>query len=646
MTSASWALELAAPFGDHMVLQRAVRWDCWGHAEPGAVVVAQIAGHSGKTTADKKGAFRIGLPALSAGGPFELVVTSGDQSLVCADVLVGELWLASGQSNMEWPVSATSHAEESGRAAADLPQLRLLAMANYPAARPGAAVPVPQWQRADAGVDTWSAVAFETARRIHQGLGVPVGVIQADWGGTRIEAWMPSSAVDDDADFAKAVANDEAGPRRQLALAETSGATVRAWRDSLAGKDGSIIPDPGRQVVAWDWHRPDIDLDGWGSMKLPTLWEKQGLYLDGAVWFRREITVPNDWKGKDLVLELGAIDDFDEAFLDGRSVGSVGPGVTNSWQVERKYTIPGKQVRPGKRWLAVRVYDHWGGGGFNGKPEQMRIYPKVKDGDKKAISLAGDWRWRVELAIPERPKVPDGGHNQTTVLFNGMIAPVAGLRFAGVLWYQGESDAGQPNAYARYFPIMIKRWRQALGDRDLPFLFVQLPRYGKDSNDPNSASWARIREAQAAALAVPKVQMAVTIDLGDPKDIHPRDKRPIGERLSWLALAEVYGRDDIAAQAPRFRAMDGGDKEPLRLHFDQADGLATSDGKAPRAFYLAGRDKRWFAAKSELKGGAVVLSHPEVDKPVAVRYAWTASPSVNVVNAAGLPLTPFRTDDW
>jgi sialate O-acetylesterase len=399
----------------------------------------------------------------------------------------------------------------------------------------------------------------------------------------------------------------------------------------------------------------------WETMAIPQLWEAAGQNVDGAIWFRREVTIPEAWGGAELTLSLGAIDDFDVTYWNGERVGATGTETPQYWSAPRKYQVPGRLVKVGRNVLAVRVFDHYGGGGFAGTPAQMNLRrtaaPPTADGSTDApLPLAGTWSYKIERKLKPavadwntRPKLLGADDpSSPTVLWNGLVAPLAGLSMAGVIWYQGESNVARASQYRALFPAMIRGWRAAWNDPKLPFLFVQLPNFeGQGTAKPplGESPWAELREAQALALREPRTAMAVTLDIGDAKDIHPREKQEVGRRLALAALKMVYARD-VLASGPTFAAAVR-DGAAIKVRFTNvAGGLTTSDGKAPKGFLIAGVDRVWKAADARIEGGAVVVSSAEVAEPIAVRYGWGDDPGATLRNQADLPAAPFRSDDW
>ena len=638
MATAASAARLALPalFGDHMVLQQGCRVPVWGTAEPGAAVSVSLDGRTRCTVAAPDGRWRVRLAPLVAGGPHVLRVC-GPETLTFHDVMIGEVWLASGQSNMEMPVDGWGKVldAEAEVAAADLPDIRLFQVERRVAYRPQHDVPGTGWQRCSPRtVPTFSAAAYFFGRALHRELGVPIGLIVASWGGTEIEAWTRTGALSRVPGLQEPLRHVAARAAR-AASTDVRGEYQRAtaaWFASIPARDlGSVAVPP--------WSAPVIDEREWKSMALPCGWENAGFpNLDGVVWFRRHVDVPATWSGRELALHLGRIDDADTTYFDGIAVGT-----DSVYDHPREYTVPARLATPGRHVIAVRVFDWGGGGGLWGDPAMM----KLAAGPGDSIALGGEWSYRIALDLadlPPRPRDPDDP-GQPGVLANGMIAPLVPYALRGAIWYQGEANVSRAEQYRTLFPGMIDDWRRWWGQGAFSFLFVQLAAFMDPPGEPGESDWAELREAQAMALARPRTGMAVAIDIGDAHDIHPRNKQEVGRRLALAAMDVAYQRDTVAS-SPRYHSMriEG---RAVRLRFDHtAGGLRGRAGGAPRGFAIAGRERVFLWAEARIEGDAVVVSCAAVERPVAVRYAWAANPSCDLVGGTGLPAAPFRTDRW
>jgi sialate O-acetylesterase len=635
---ASAAARTALPelFGDHMVLQRQCRVPVWGTAEPGARVRIAFAGRRYRARAGADGCWSAQLAPLAAGGPHELVVRGPDTLITVRDVMVGEVWLASGQSNMEMPVNGWGQVLDAAAevAAADHPDIRLFQVGRRVAYHPQADLPGAAWQVCSPRtVPGFSAVAYFFGRALGRELKVPVGLVLAAWGGTEIESWTragalaPVPGLDQRLERVAGRAwESPAGVREQFRRA------TAAWFEGIRAAERAATGAP-------PWSSPALDESAWRPMTLPCDWENAGLPdLDGVVWFRRWVEVPPAWAGRELALHLGRIDDADSTFFDGVAVGT-----DSVYDRPREYRVPARLVTPGRHVVAVRVFDWMGGGGLWGEGWRMSL----SAGPGDSVALAGEWRWRTALdlaTLPPRPRDPDDP-GQPGVLADGMIAPLVPYALRGAIWYQGEANVSRAEQYRMLFPAMIADWRRWWGQGPFPFLFVQLAGFMDPPVEPGESDWAELREAQALALASPRTGMAVAVDIGDARDIHPRNKQEVGRRLALAALRVAYGRDTVS-EGPRLRALrlEG---RTARLGFEgAAGGLRAMGGGAPRGFALAGADRHFHWATARIEGDEIVLWCDAVAAPVAVRYGWAANPGCDLVGGTGLPVAPFRTDDW
>ena len=622
-------------FADHMVLQQGRPIPVWGWAEPGENVTVSINNNTASAAACAEGKWLVNLPALKAPGPYTFVL-KGNNTISYADVLVGEVWICSGQSNMEWPASRTNNAEKE-IPKANYPQIRHFKMAKKTAFTPQTDCEGSWTVCSPQTAPDFTAVGFYFGTYLHKQLNVPVGLINTSWGGTVAEAWTKADALITHPDFAdvideiKKVAED--APK---ILAEYQKKTAE-WNDIIAKADD--------KSGASEWAEAAIDTSDWKQMALPQHWETVIGDIDGVIWFRKSFTAPESWKGKELVVELGAIDDDDITFLNGRKIGeNSGDG---SYARLRQYKTQPDVVRIGQNVIAVRVYDYLLNGGFAGRPEQMKVYPAAQP--ENAISLAGTWSYKISLNLanlPPKPRLPMSldNPNSPTVLYNAMIAPLIPYAIQGAIWYQGESNADRSFQYRTLFPLMIRNWRCDWRQGDFPFIFVQLANFMKVRQFPSDSSWAKLREAQTMTLSLPNTGMATIIDIGEADDIHPQNKQDVGKRLALWALANTYDKK-VIYNGPMFNYMEIIGSDAI-LHFDHVGtGLVAKDGDL-KGFAIAGKDKKFVWADARIEGDTVIVSSKEVPAPAAVRYAWADNPTCNLYNKESLPASPFRTDDW
>jgi sialate O-acetylesterase len=601
-------IRVPATVGDHMVVQQGHPVRLVGTAAPGEAIRVSLGADglaagvptsvdttSATSKADAAGRWSITLPARPAGGPFALTI-EGSNTLKFTDIWSGELWLASGQSNMEFPLARSSSAGQAGGCAG----LRLFVVKQTTALAPSADVQG-TWQTCDpATASSFSAVAFLFGRELQRSLGVPVGLIQSAWGGTPAEAWTPRPAL---------VADPSLKPMVEaLDQAIHDPARHKEMEQALADWEAkNFYQDEGNRGEALGYARTGGGGKGWSTMALPQTWENAGLAIDGAVWFRREVVLPAEWAGQELALSLGAVDDFDTTYWNGEQVGATGAETPQYWSSPRRYKIPARLARAGRNVIAVRVFDHAGNGGFAGTAAQL----SVAGPGAEPLPLAGKWFYKIERRLSPivvnwgtRPRGLDVDDSSSpTVLWNAMVAPLAGLPVAGVIWYQGESNTDRANQYRTLFPTMIRAWRAAWESPALPFLFVQLPNFADPAQGKATplgrSDWADLREAQTAALRQSRTAMAVTLDIGESGDIHPRNKHEVGRRLALAALRIVYGKDVIASGPTFLSATREG--HAMRVRFTSvASGLTTNDGAPPLGFLVAGVDRAWHRAAARI----------------------------------------------
>lgn len=623
------AVKLASPFADHMVLQQGMTVPVWGWAGVGEKVTVNFAGQEKSATAGADGRWRVELRKLAvSAAPRSFTVTGSATTapLVLNDVLVGEVWICGGQSNMERQLGLRSGQKpidhwEQEVAAANHPLIRQLYVTQTRTAGPQESVTAEWSVCSPATVADFTAVGYFFARDLQQALGVPVGIIHASWGGTPAEAWMSAAGLAAFPEYAatltqlrEATADPEAARRKLI------DGRARWFRDN----------DPGSGSQPWSVRQ--LDTSGWERMNLPVAWENAGhAGFDGVVWLRKTFDLPAGWAGHDLELRLGAVDDMDTTWVNGTEVGS-----TSGWTTPRVYRVPAGVLQAKGNVVAVRVLDTSGNGGIWNPALPIEIAPV--DGSTSSLSLNGYWAARFALTLNATNLPPtDATQSATvpTVLYNGMIAPLVPYAIRGVTFYQGENNASRATEYHTLFPALIADWRKQWGEGDYPFLFVQIA--------PFRGQPPEIREAQLLSWqATKKTAMIVTIDAGDADDIHPSHKQPVGARLALAARAVAYG-ERIEYSGPVYRRLAVKSNRAVLQFTHLGGGLVAHDGPLT-GFTIAGEDGVFQPAQATIEGGTVVVSSPHVATPQAVRYGWANVATGNLFNAAGLPASPFRTD--
>jgi sialate O-acetylesterase len=610
----------AALFGDHAVLQQGVAVPVWGTAAEGEQVTVSFAGQSVTTTACD-GRWLVRLAPLAAGGPHTLTIT-GRNRVVISDVLVGEVWVCSGQSNMEMKLGPAQGMQpvvnwQEAVAAAELPQLRYFNVPRAHSLRPLAGTDA-RWEVcSSATAPDFSAVAFFFGRALQQARPGPLGLIHSSWGGSLAEAWMSREALDRQPDFAADLENQRLFLRDPVAAQAAAGQRLADWY---------AINDSGTAAA---WHALADTPADWGEMEVPGVWEKAGLPdFNGVVWFRREFDLPEAWAGRAAELHLGAVDDEDTTWVNGQSVGA-----SQQWDKLRVYPVPAGRLHAGRNVVTVRVLDTGGGGGLWGNGDAIRLVPADAPG-LPSISLEGKWRLQPGPPLANLPPPPRNTMASVATpgaLFNGMIAPFQPYALRGVIWYQGESNASRAQQYRTLFPALIADWRRGWGQGDFPFLFVQIA--------PYKGMRPEIREAQMLTLRQsPHTAMVVTVDVGDEQDIHPPHKQPVGERLALAARVLAYG-EQLEYSGPLYESAEFKAGRAV-LRFSHVGGGLVAPGGELQGFTLAGADKIFRPAKAVIVGDTVEVQ----GEGGAVRYAWAGFARGNLFNRAGLPASPFRTD--
>lgn len=632
---------LPSVYTNNMVLQQHATLRIHGKATPGSNVTLQTSWSrtplEAKSDAQGNWYMEVGTP--KAGGPYTLTFSDGEE-LTLSNVMVGEVWLGSGQSNMEMPVAGWGKVlnyEEEIRNA-NYPNIRLFQVKTETDLNKrdcfSLVYNMGGWQECSPQtVPEFSSLCYFYALRLWEELKVPIGVIDDNWGGTPCEAWTSAEALGAVTGFERQVGWMRSLGFNKQAINEDNQARIEAWDNAFTRQDkGWNSPTP--------WQKAEVDDSGWGTMALPTVMEHAGLDgLDGVVWFRKTIDVPADWAGKKLTLSLGPIDDQDVTYWNGTQVGS-GDG----YNVPRSYTVDGSLVKAGRNVIAVRVADFRNEGGIWGAPEQLFVSQ-----DNRNMSLAGDWKYAVGLnqsSIGPRPMTTDNS-NYPTVLFNAMIHPLIDFPVKGIIWYQGCNNVGRDEQHEVLFQTLIHDWRKQWRNPDMPFYFVQLANFLQPQEVQPESDWAFLRESQAKALCLPGTGMVSNIDLGDANDIHPKTKREVGRRLAAIALHNTYGQKKTPFTAPVYEGYSVGEdgKVTIRLARPEGSEPLVQEADLP-GFIIAGADRRWHKAKARTEGDQVVVWSEDVPRPVAVRYGWADNPTCTLRTASGLHVAPFRTDYW
>jgi sialate O-acetylesterase len=649
-------LQLPSLISSGMVLQQNTKVSIFGTTIPFAKV--KITSSWGKRKiirADKNGKWLTKLKTSKAGGPYELSFQTKDTSIVIKDVLVGEVWLCSGQSNMEmplcgWPPNDTLINSKTEIASAEFPEIRL-----FTVPRSISVVPLDScegsWKSCSPKtIADFSATAYFFGRKLHQELSVPIGLINSSWGGTPAEAWTNQEYLQQVTGYSKI--NDS------LILAKRQYDSLYTWLNSLEIIDipfDSTGSYSNLQLHDESIYRVDYDDSKWSEMNLPVLWENSALPdFDGIVWFRKEFELSHDLSGKELLLHLGAIDDMDIVYVNGVKIGEISkPGF---WTFSRDYIVPPHLLKKGRNIIAVRVTDTGGGGGIYSSQGIRLIYSSHSE---PVVDLNGNWKFMPVVEIMNgkfykfgeekksfsyRPILPMFiNANTPTVLYNGMINPLISYTLKGVIWYQGEANVSKAFEYRTLFPKLIECWRKLWNLGNFPFYYVQIAPFIYGEKEPSRT--AELREAQLFTLKVPNTGMVVTTDIGNPSTIHPGNKQEVGRRLALWALANTYGYDSIEYSGPLYDTFEIKDNKIIVYFKHIEGGLKTSQGNLTN-FEIAGNDSLFHPARAFIEGNTVVVWSDKVVNPVSARFGWDQAPEPNLFNDSGLPASPFRTDNW
>ena len=623
--SAVAQLKVAKIYSDNMVIQRDQFVKVWGWADAGEKVTVNFKDKGYGAISNSNGEWNVTLPKMKAGGPYNMTISSRDESKSLTNILIGDVWLCSGQSNMEWPLAYAMNAEEEIANAKDSNIRHFKVPLTY-SGNPENELAGGSWQRCSPDTaGTFTAVGYFFARAIREHHDVPIGLLNSSWGGSRIEPWMRKEILSENGeDPAKAMVEEakKRSEKNRLRLEKIVG--------PLTDEDKGM--ENGNPI----WASSILDDNTWQTHEVPGLWEGQGLDgFDGMVWYRKSVQLSKDDLQKNIKVGVGRIDDSDITFVNGNKVG----GIEQQYNTARVYEVNSIYLKEGENIIAVRAEDTGGGGGIHGEASELFI--QVGD---EVRSLAGTWKQRVSAVHQSAGFTP----NQTpTYLYNKMIHPIIDFPIKGALWYQGESNASDADAfvYRDLFKTMITDWRKLWGVGDFPFLYVQLANFMAADEQPTESAWAVLRESQSAALALKNVGEAVIIDIGEAEDIHPTNKQDVGLRLSLAARKIAYSEHPVYS-GPVYKSHTRSGKKIILSMDHIGSGLEARDKYGYlNGFALRGADGKYHWAQATIKDNKIEVWHPDIAKPAGLRYGWGNNPDdVNLYNKEGLPASPFRVE--
>jgi len=630
------SLHVSNLFMDHMVLQQNDHVSIFGKADKHKIVtVTGSWGESARTFSDDNGEWLAKINTPSAGGPFTIDISQSSETVQINDVMIGEVWIASGQSNMQMPLKGWPPNDPIDNSAEEIanghfPQIRMITIGRKISTSPTENFSGKWAVASPETVSDFSATAYFFARRLHQELNVPVGIIHTSWGGTVAEAWVSKEKLKTLGDFDKDLSN----------LSDPS--TEEEINNWFGDKESRPVPTTTEGFTALDLNDENASIstyEGANEISLPGRFDVIGeTDIDGAFWLYKEIIVED--LRHDYSIEFGAIDDIDATYVNGEPIGAMA-----SYSAKREYSIPKSALRRGKNLIAIRAIDTGGPGSVS---EPMNLISS----DGESTSLNGTW-----LSVPtaeiydskfyiynkdedisnSRPTIIKQNPNVPTVLFNGMINPLIHYSIKGAIWYQGESNVGRDRQYRKLFPSLITDWRDQWG-KNFPFYYVQIAPFEYGGTDDQSQ---KLREAQRLTLGLENTGMVVTMDIGNPTNIHPANKQDVGKRLAGLALSNDYGKN-IVASGPNYKSKSIDGSRIIIEFEDVGSGLVASDGGLTN-FEIAGRNGKFKSAQAEIKGNQLIVSSDEVKEPVHVRYAWSDAAIATLFNKEGLPASSFNT---
>jgi sialate O-acetylesterase len=620
-------IRLPLLLSDGMVLQRGDGVKIWGWADADEKVTINFAGKTYSDTAGKDGTWAVAIYALKAGGPYDMEI-NGNNHITLENIMIGDVWICSGQSNMVLPMDRVKERYEDVIARSDNAAIRQFTVPlRYDFNAPQDDLKSGSWKSANPeSILQFSATGYFFAKSLFEKYHVPIGLINASVGGSPAEAWLSEDALKQFPAHLETAEKFKDSTYLNR-IADKDKAISDAWYRLLQQKDKGMAE--GQKP----WFDPAYDASGWVTMNVPGYWADGPLgNVNGVVWFRKEIDVHASMVGRPARLLLGRVVDSDRTYLNGKFVGSV------SYQYPpRRYDVPENLIKEGKNIIVVRVVNNIGRGGFiPDKPYQLSATGRT-------IDLKGPWQYKLAATMePLQPKTFIEW--QPLGLYKGMIAPLLKYKIKGVIWYQGESNTARPLEYQKLFPALIADWRQKWNQGNFPFLYVQLANYMETKDQPSESNWAELREAQLKTLAVANTAMAVTTDIGEWNDVHPLNKEDVGKRLALAAQKVAYGDKNVVHSGPIYESMKiEGNK--ITITFTNTGGGLVAKGGELKYFAIAGEDKKFVWAKAKIEDNKVVVWNEKVTNPIAVRYAWADNPEgANLYNKEGLPASSFRTD--
>lgn len=601
-------------FSDNMVLQRDQKIPIWGFSSSNELITVEFNHQKKEIRADKKGEWIIYLDKEKAGGPYQLTI-SGKNKVVFKNILIGDVWLASGQSNMEWNLAATENYEKE-ISENNFPLIRQIKINKKINSLPQNNISESHWEEANKKtIGDFSAVAYFFAKKMSIEKGIPIGIINSSWGGTVIETWIPREGFEQSEYFRQMISK-----MPKIDIEELEKKNISEKTKAIESITNTKIEDFNKE----NFINNNSDSFTKAEINIPQPWEQQGYdALDGIVWIKKTIILSESDLKKDAILYLGNIDDEDISYFNGKEIGSM-----KQWSDNRIYKVPKELLKTGENTIAIKITDNGSGGGLWNAPEGLKLITNENN-----YKLEGKWKIGIEkiFSTINQNEFP-------SLIYNSMINPFIKTRISGIIWYQGESNIERADEYSKTFPLLINSWREKFG-KNIPFYYVQLATYNSPGNSNEGCSWAELREAQTKTLELKNTGMVVTSDVGNSNDIHPKNKRPVGERLANLALKN----GKISPILKKYKIAEN----KVCITFNTNKKIISKNNQKLNGFEIAGKDEVFYPAKAEIINNKVIVSSDKVLKPIAVRYGWKSDNSdLNLFTEDFLPISPFRTDNF
>ena len=616
-------IRLPQLFSDNMVLQGNQPVKVWGEAVSGESVAVVFNGQTVRTKANRSGKWEAQLSAMPYGGPYTMTVTGKKNQIELHNILIGDVWLCSGQSNMEFKLSGVIDGTQEIKNA-DYPQIRTFNVTRTIGYTPQEDAEGNWMVCSRETAARFSAVAYFYARKIYEDTQIPIGIINSSWGGTAVESWTSIEAYN--------TLPEEVGRKLNGRFPLENAAGFYAQNEqNRPAYEKALKEDVG---IREQWFKPSTTTTDWQPVRVPQTWNLNALKnIDGVVWMRYDFTLPGKAAGEMARLCLGTIGDEDVVWINGEKVGEC-----QQKFIARDYFVRPDILKEGSNTIVVRITDNGIDGGINGRADDVFLYA----GNQK-YPLGGHWKYKVAVNNSDYQYKSVWRNDYASLTYNAMLHPLLNYAIKGVLWYQGEQNTGKAAAYKVLLPNMINDWRRRWGTT-FPFYIIQLPNFRKQDEVPAARyHWAELREAQAEALSLPETGIVITTDLGEAGDLHPRNKKDVGTRAALVALNKTYGKKEIVCSGPVYNGAEVKDNQIILSFSEIGSGLVTHDKYGYlKGFTLAGKDKKHYWAKACIAGDKVVIYYNPEEPPIELAYNWADNPDGTLYNKEGLPAHPFR----